>query len=279
MHTGGESAAGHVRRQRIHRPWPVTGLARPGGDRRLATFQQRRQQLDLQILRTAHAGDHDARLKQPFPKRPLSGLRTHVAVHQLAVAPSRCPRRSPACPGRRTGTRPPGGRSSPASSKRAPTQAWPATSARPRLTWHGGQQGTAPQAHRTLKANSGSSSTSSPAPQPDTSVGNAHTAAPGNWAPASRPVRAAGGVYTGRRRAWRGREGARDGGSRSSVTGPGRRCRGVPGAGRVSPAGTAGAPLDARVLRRRRGRRAGDDAGCLARHRRLHELLPDHAFL
>ena len=28
-------------------------------------------------------------------------------------------------------------------------------------------------------------------------VGDAYTAAPGNWAPASRPVRAAGGVYTG----------------------------------------------------------------------------------
>jgi hypothetical protein len=30
-------------------------------------------------------------------------------------------------------------------------------------------------------------------------VGSAYTAAPGNWAPASRPVRAPGGVYTGRR--------------------------------------------------------------------------------
>src|SRR5467141_1499290 len=28
-------------------------------------------------------------------------------------------------------------------------------------------------------------------------VGDAYTAAPGNWAPASRPVRAPGGVYTG----------------------------------------------------------------------------------
>jgi hypothetical protein len=81
---GGESAAGHARRQLIHRPWPVTGLARPGGDRRLATFQQRRQQLDLQTLRTAHARDHDARLKQPFPERPLPGPQTHVAVHQPA---------------------------------------------------------------------------------------------------------------------------------------------------------------------------------------------------
>src|SRR5712691_7020914 len=37
-------------------------------------------------------------------------------------------------------------------------------------------------------------------------VGSAYTAAPGNWAPASRPVRAAGGVYTGRRQAWCGRK-------------------------------------------------------------------------
>jgi hypothetical protein len=31
-------------------------------------------------------------------------------------------------------------------------------------------------------------------------VGDAYTAAPGNWAPAGRPVRAAGGVYTGWKR-------------------------------------------------------------------------------
>jgi uncharacterized membrane protein len=30
-------------------------------------------------------------------------------------------------------------------------------------------------------------------------VGSAYTAAPGNWAPASRPVRAAGGIYRVRR--------------------------------------------------------------------------------
>src|SRR5258708_7276250 len=74
-------------------------------------------------------------------------------------------------------------------------------------------------------------------------VGDAYTGAPGNWAPASRPVRAPGGVYT----AWRydvvRKEGAQDGDSRSSVTGAGRGWRGVPGAGRVSPAGAAGALL------------------------------------
>src|SRR6202020_199279 len=66
-----------------------------------------------------------------------------------------------------------------------------------------------------------------------------------------------------------GEEGAQDGDSRSAVTGAGRGWRGVPGAGRVPPAGAAGALLpDARILPRRRGRRPGDDAGRLARHRR-----------
>src|SRR5690348_3011784 len=38
-------------------------------------------------------------------------------------------------------------------------------------------------------------------------AGSAYTAAPGNWAPASRPVRAVGGVYTGRRYdSWCGRK-------------------------------------------------------------------------
>src|SRR5215472_15624699 len=87
-------------------------------------------------------------------------------------------------------------------------------------------------------------------------VGGAYTAGPGNWAAASRPVRAAGGVYTGRRYDVVRKEGAQDGDNRSSVTGAGRGWRGVPGAGRVPPAGAAGALLpDARVLRRRRGRR------------------------
>src|SRR6266446_3106700 len=100
-------------------------------------------------------------------------------------------------------------------------------------------------------------------------VGDAYTAAPGNWAPASRPVRAPGGVYTGRRYDVVRKEGAQDGDSRSSLTGAGRGWRSVPGAGRVSPAGAAGALLpDARILRRRRGRRPGDDAGRLAGHRR-----------
>src|SRR5216684_6041875 len=102
-------------------------------------------------------------------------------------------------------------------------------------------------------------------------VGSANTAAPGNWAPASRPVRPPGGVYTGRRYDVVRKEGAQDGDSRSSLTGAGREWRGVPGADRAAPAGAAGALLpDARLLRRRRGRRPGDDAGRLARHRRIH---------
>src|SRR5215510_6143831 len=44
-------------------------------------------------------------------------------------------------------------------------------------------------------------------------VGSAYTAALGNWAPASRPVRAGGGVYTGRRHEVVRREGAQDGDS------------------------------------------------------------------
>src|SRR6266568_3460084 len=102
-------------------------------------------------------------------------------------------------------------------------------------------------------------------------VGSAYTASLGNWAPASRPVRAVGGVYTGQRYDVVRKEGAQDGDSRSALTGAGRGWRGVPGAGRVAPAGAAGALLpDARLLRRRRGRRPGDDAGRLARHRRIH---------
>src|SRR6516165_2760370 len=102
-------------------------------------------------------------------------------------------------------------------------------------------------------------------------VGSAYTAALGNWAPASRPVRVVGGVYTGRRHDVVQKEGAQDGDSRSALTRAGRGWRGVPGAGRVAPAGAAGALLpDARILRRRRGRRPGDDAGRLARHRRVH---------
>jgi hypothetical protein len=56
------------------------------------------------------------------------------------------------------------------------------------------------------------------------SVGDAYTAAPGNWAPASRPVRPPGGVYT----AWKcqvtWKEGLQDGDSRSALTGTGRGC-------------------------------------------------------
>src|SRR5215471_9552728 len=101
-------------------------------------------------------------------------------------------------------------------------------------------------------------------------VGSAYTAALGNWAPASRPVRPPGGVYTGRRHDVVRKEGAQDGDSRSALTGACRGRRGVPGAGRVAPAGAAGALLpDARLLRRRRGRRPGDDAGRLAGHRRV----------
>src|SRR5262252_797250 len=102
-------------------------------------------------------------------------------------------------------------------------------------------------------------------------VGSAYTAALGNWAPASRPVRAVGGVYTGRRDGVVRKEGAQDGDSRSALTGAGRGWRGVPGAGRVPPAGAAGALLpDARIPPGRRGCRPGDDAGRLARHRRIH---------
>src|SRR6185312_13572975 len=102
-------------------------------------------------------------------------------------------------------------------------------------------------------------------------VGSAYTAALGNWAPASRPVRGVGGVYTGRRYDVVRKEGAQDGDSRSALTGAGRGRRGVPGADRAAPAGAAGALLpDARIVRRRRGRRPGDDAGRLASHRRVH---------
>src|SRR5260221_3390661 len=91
-------------------------------------------------------------------------------------------------------------------------------------------------------------------------VGDAYTAALGNWAPASRPVRAVGGVYTGRRYDVVRKEGAQDGDSRSALTGAGRGWRGVPGAGRVPPAG-AGCGLlpGARELRPRPGGRPGDD--------------------
>src|SRR5260370_10970863 len=96
-------------------------------------------------------------------------------------------------------------------------------------------------------------------------VESGYTAAPGNWAPVSRPVRVAGGVYTGRRYDVVRKEGAQDGDSRSARTGAGRGWRGVPGAGRVPPAGAAGALLPgARILHGRRGRRPGDDAGRLA---------------
>src|SRR5215831_16387278 len=93
-------------------------------------------------------------------------------------------------------------------------------------------------------------------------VGSAYTAALGNWAPASRPVRAVGGVYTGRRYDVVPKEGAQDGDSRSARPGAGRGWRGVPGAGRGAPAGAAGALLpDARLPPGRRGRRSGHAAG------------------
>src|SRR5260370_42577193 len=74
-------------------------------------------------------------------------------------------------------------------------------------------------------------------------VGSAYTAGPGNWAPASRPVRAVGGVYTGRRHDVVRKEGAQDGDSRSSVTRARTGGRGVPRAGRVPPAGASARPL------------------------------------
>src|SRR5258707_2449669 len=81
-------------------------------------------------------------------------------------------------------------------------------------------------------------------------VGDAYTAALGNWAPASRAVRAVGGVYTGRRYDVVRKEGAQDGDSRASLTGAGRGWRGVPGAGRVSPAGAGELMVGLRRLRR-----------------------------
>src|ERR1700683_1522297 len=80
-------------------------------------------------------------------------------------------------------------------------------------------------------------------------VGSAYTAALGNWAAASRPVRALGGVYTGRRYDVVRKEGAQDGDRRSALAGAGRGWRGVPGASRVPPAGAAIALLpDGRSL-------------------------------
>ncbi len=61
-------------------------------------------------------------------------------------------------------------------------------------------------------------------------VGDAYTAAPGNWPSASRPVRPPGGVYTGWKRNVAWEEGAQDGDSRSALTGAGRGWRGVRGA-------------------------------------------------
>src|SRR5260370_25815547 len=92
-------------------------------------------------------------------------------------------------------------------------------------------------------------------------VGGAYTAAPGNWAPASRPVRAPRGVYTGRRYDVVRKEGAQDGDSRSARTGAGRGWRGVPGAGRVPPpAASGGPPPAARRPPRRPGSRPADGA-------------------
>src|SRR5262252_8562348 len=71
-------------------------------------------------------------------------------------------------------------------------------------------------------------------------VGSAYTAALGNWAPASRPVRDVGGVYTGQRYDVVREKGAQDGDSRPALTSAGRGWRGLPGAGRVPPAGAAG---------------------------------------
>src|SRR5262245_31256298 len=72
-------------------------------------------------------------------------------------------------------------------------------------------------------------------------VGSAYTAAPGHWAPASRPGRAVGGGDTGRIYDDVRKEGAQDGDSRSALTGAGRGWRGVPGAGAPNEpaAGTA----------------------------------------
>jgi hypothetical protein len=81
-------------------------------------------------------------------------------------------------------------------------------------------------------------------------VGDTYTAAPGNWPSASRPVRPPGGVYTGWKCQVAREEVARNGDSRSALTGAGRGWRGVPGAGPAcspgsgypdrSPAGSQG---------------------------------------
>src|SRR5580692_4073742 len=57
-------------------------------------------------------------------------------------------------------------------------------------------------------------------------VSDAYTAAPGNWAAASRPVRLPGGVYTGWDLHVTRKEGAQDGDSRPALTGTGRGWRG-----------------------------------------------------
>src|SRR6266568_3789295 len=102
-------------------------------------------------------------------------------------------------------------------------------------------------------------------------VGDAYTAALGNWAPASRPVRAPGGVYTGRRYDVVRKEGAQDGDSRSSLTGAGRGWRGVPGAGRVSP---AGAPISSgRMWTGRRERHSRRDRLPMLREMRSERLM------
>src|SRR5690349_18193308 len=78
-------------------------------------------------------------------------------------------------------------------------------------------------------------------------------------------------IYWGGGTTWYGKEGAQDDDSRSALPGAGRGWRSVPGAGRVVPAGAAGALLpDARIPPGRRGRRPGDDGVRLAGHRRVH---------
>ena len=95
-------------------------------------------------------------------------------------------------------------------------------------------------------------------------VADGYTAASGNWAFTSRPVRPSGGVHTG----WKpgtvreGGDGREAGRIRPDLEGAGRRRRCVPGTDRAAPARAAGALLpDARILRRCRGRPSGHPAG------------------
>ena len=115
-------------------------------------------------------------------------------------------------------------------------------------------------------------------------IDDGYTAAPGNWAPANRPVRRPGGVYTRVEVRHEVRKKVRRMVTADLISqGAGQGWRGVPGADRAAPAGAAGALLpDARLFPGRRGRPPGHAAGRLARPRRVrgtclaaHLAVPD----